>query len=104
MGLIELVVTVCALSLPGQCEDQHFSFSADMSLNQCVMNAQPYIAQWINEHPMWVAVRWRCDYVGSRRKPNSSLQTARLDVHTVMRSATSSLELVTVFSSHVGSG
>lgn len=68
MGLIELVVTVCALSLPGQCEDQHFSFSADMSLKQCVMNAQPYIAQWINEHPMWVAVRWRCDYVGSEEK------------------------------------
>jgi hypothetical protein len=33
-----------------------------MSLNQCVMNAQPYIAQWINEHPKWVAMRWRCDY------------------------------------------
>jgi hypothetical protein len=39
-----------------------------MSLNQCVMNAQPYIAQWINEHPKWVAVRWRCDYAGSKEK------------------------------------
>ena len=68
MGLIELVVTVCALSPPGQCEDQHLSFSADISLNQCVMNAQPYIAQWINEHPKWVAVRWRCDYVGSKER------------------------------------
>jgi hypothetical protein len=43
MGLIELIVTVCALSLPNQCEDQHFSFLADMSLNQCVMHAPPYI-------------------------------------------------------------
>ena len=34
MGLIELIVTVCALSLPSQCEDQHFSFLADMSLSQ----------------------------------------------------------------------
>src|SRR5262249_16077498 len=62
MGLIELIVTVCALSLPSQCEDQHFSFLADMSLNQCVMNAPPYIAQWTNEHPKChtVAVRlWR---------------------------------------------
>ena len=49
MGLIELIVTVCALSLPSQCEDQHFSFLADMSLNQCVMSAPPYIAQWTNE-------------------------------------------------------
>jgi hypothetical protein len=39
-----------------------------MSLNQCVMNAQPYIAQWINGHPKWVAVRWRCDYGGSKEK------------------------------------
>jgi hypothetical protein len=68
MGLIELVVTVCALSLPARCEDQHLSFAADMSLNQCVMNAQPYIAQWISEHPKWVAVRWRCDYGGSDDK------------------------------------
>jgi hypothetical protein len=43
MGLIDLVVTVCALSLPGQCEEQHLSFSAD-------------------------AVRWRCDYGGSKEK------------------------------------
>jgi hypothetical protein len=68
MGLIELIVTVCALSLPNQCEDQHFSFLADMSLNECVMRAPPYIAQWTNEHPKWVAVRWRCDYGGSKEK------------------------------------
>jgi hypothetical protein len=68
MGLVELIVTVCALSLPGRCEDQHLAFAADMSLHQCVMNAQPYIAQWINEHPKWVAVRWRCDYGGSEEK------------------------------------
>jgi len=68
MGLIELVVTVCALSLPTQCEDQHLLFAADMSLTQCVINAQPYIAQWINAHPKWSAVRWRCDYGGSKEK------------------------------------
>jgi hypothetical protein len=68
VGLIQLIVTVCALSLPSQCEDQHFLFLADMSLNQCAMNAPPYIAQWTNEHPKWVAVRWRCDYGGSKEK------------------------------------
>ena len=68
MGLIELVLTVCALSLPDQCEDQHLHFAPDMSLNQCVRNAQPYIAQWISEHPKWVAVRWRCEYGGGKEK------------------------------------
>jgi hypothetical protein len=26
------------------------------------MAAQPYIAQWVGEHPKWTAVKWRCDY------------------------------------------
>jgi hypothetical protein len=70
MGLIEIVLTVCALSLPDQCEDKHLQFAAgmSMSLTQCVMNAQPYIAQWINEHPKWLAVRWRCEYGASEEK------------------------------------
>ena len=50
MGLIELVLTVCTLASPDRCEEQHLHFAAEMSLNQCAMNAQPYIAQWIAEH------------------------------------------------------
>ena len=68
MGLIELVLTVCALASPDRCEEQHIHFTAEMSLNRCAMNAQPYIAQWIAEHPKWVAVRWRCEYAGTREK------------------------------------
>ena len=29
---------------------------------QRVMAAQPYIAQWVGEHPKWTAVKWRCEY------------------------------------------
>jgi hypothetical protein len=68
MGLIEIVLTVCALSLPDHCEEQHLQFSSDISLKQCTTTAQPYIAQWINEHPKWVAVRWRCEYSGTKEK------------------------------------
>jgi hypothetical protein len=39
-----------------------------MSLNQCAMTAQPYIAQWINDHPEWIAVRWHCEYGGGKEK------------------------------------
>ena len=66
MGLIEVILTVCAVSQPSHCEDQHLQFTWNGSLNQCVMNAQPYIAQWIGDHPKWTAVRWRCNYSGSR--------------------------------------
>jgi hypothetical protein len=72
MGLIELIVTVCALSLPSQCEDQHFSFLADISLNQCVTSAPPYIAQWINEHPNGLAYGGGATMAAPRRKSNSS--------------------------------
>lgn len=66
MGLIELIVTVCAVAQPSQCEDQHLQFAATMSPAQCAMAAPPYIAQWIGEHPKWQALKWRCDYPGKR--------------------------------------
>ena len=31
-------------------------------------SAQPYIAQWVGEHPKWTAVKWRCEYPHSNQK------------------------------------
>jgi hypothetical protein len=68
MGLIEIVLTVCALWAPDHCEDQHLQVGTQISLNQCAMAAQPYIAQWIIHHPKWMAVRWHCEYGGGKEK------------------------------------
>ena len=68
MGFIEIVLTVCALSAPDYCEDQHLQVATQISLNQCAMTAQPYIAQWIIDHPKWSAVRWHCEYGGGKEK------------------------------------
>ena len=68
MNMIEIIVTVCALAQPTQCEEQHLKYASMGSPRQCAMNAQPYLAQWINEHPKWLAVRWRCDYGGAKEK------------------------------------
>jgi hypothetical protein len=62
--VIEIILTVCALSDPSRCEEQRIDFAWSGSPRQCMMAAQPYIAQWIGEHPKWVATRWRCDYPG----------------------------------------
>jgi hypothetical protein len=43
------------------CEEEHLRFASNGSLRQCALAAQPYIAQWIGEHPKWTAVRWRCE-------------------------------------------
>lgn len=64
MGLIELVLTVCAIAHPAVCEEQHLQFASAGSLTQCAMAAPPYIAQWISDHPKWTAVRWHCAYPG----------------------------------------
>ena len=66
MGLIELIITVCAVAQPSQCEDQHLQFANAGSLAQSAMAAPPYIAKWIGDHPKWMAVRWHCDYPGKR--------------------------------------
>jgi hypothetical protein len=68
MDVIELIITVCAVLSPNVCEERHLTFSASFSPKQCVMAAQPYIAQWIGEHPKWTAVKWRCEYPHSNEK------------------------------------
>ena len=68
MNPIDLVVTVCAVLSPATCDEQHLVFAYGGSPAQCAMAAPPYIAQWISEHPKWVAVRWRCHYGGSDEK------------------------------------
>jgi hypothetical protein len=66
IGMIEIILTVCAVAQPSQCEEQHLQFASSISLQQCTMAAPPYIAKWIDDHPKWTAVRWRCDYPGKR--------------------------------------
>ena len=66
MGLIELIITVCAVAQPDMCEDQRLQFAEAGSPVHFARAAMPYIAQWVGDHPKWRAVRWRCDYPGKR--------------------------------------
>jgi hypothetical protein len=66
MAVIDLIVLVCLLSHPDRCEEQRLRFVWPLSSRQCDRAAPPYIAQWINEHPQWQVMRWRCEYPGSR--------------------------------------
>jgi hypothetical protein len=53
-GLIEIILTVCAIANPANCEEKYLQFAWDGSLRQCMMAAQPYIAEWIGQHPAWM--------------------------------------------------
>ena len=63
--MIELILTVCALSAPDQCQEQRLRFVSQGSLMQCVMQAPPYVAAWSGEHPASQVTRWRCTYPGA---------------------------------------
>ena len=77
MTPIDLIVTVCAVLSPTTCEEAHLVFSSDVSLQQCVMAAQPYIAQWVGEHPKWTAVKWRCEYPRNNQKASGERSVVR---------------------------
>ena len=81
MNPIDLIVTVCAVLSPATCEETHLVFSYSGSLQQCVMAAPPYIAQWVGEHPKWNAVRWRCEYPHTNDKADAGRRHARRLIH-----------------------
>jgi hypothetical protein len=68
MGFIQIVVMVCQIAQPDQCEEQHLQSAWQGSLAQCALSAQPYIAQWIGDHPLWTVKRYHCEYPATRRK------------------------------------
>jgi hypothetical protein len=69
ISLVELVLTVCTLAQPAQCEDRHFQFVDQGSLMHCMVQAPPYIAHWSDEHPGRQVVKWRCAYPNAEGEP-----------------------------------
>ncbi len=58
--MVELIVLVCSLANPTACSEKHFLFETRGTLQTCMMQAQPYLAQWAGEHPNDRISRWRC--------------------------------------------
>ena len=63
--MIELVLTVCAVTAMNSCEDKRLQFDSQESLMQCATQAPPYIAAWAQNHPGRRVTRWRCVYPGA---------------------------------------
>ena len=60
MQLVDLIFLACTLVSPGGCREYHILFQSAGSLRSCTMEAQPYLAQWIGEHPNLRVARWHC--------------------------------------------
>ena len=63
--MIELVILACLVDQPDRCKDVGLTFSGEgLTPLQCLMQAQPEIAKWVDEHPRWHARRWTCRAAG----------------------------------------
>ena len=62
MPLVELVVAVCLITEPGTCREEHFYFTENTSLLGCMMQAQPFLADWTRQHGRWSIQKWHCGY------------------------------------------
>jgi hypothetical protein len=60
MQLVDLIFLACSLINTNACREYHLMFQTAGSLQSCTMQAQPYLARWIGEHPDSRVARWRC--------------------------------------------
>ena len=62
---MELVLSVCLLSTPVDCREEHLSVSLETTAPmQCMIGAQPVIAEWSVSHPKYRVAKWRCGPAG----------------------------------------
>lgn len=67
--MIELLVSVCLVDDPARCKEVSLANADEgMSSMQCMMQAQPQIAQWIDVHPKWQLKSWTCRTAGQIAK------------------------------------
>jgi hypothetical protein len=62
MSFVDVVLAVCLFAQPSVCHEERLSFESHGSLQRCMFEAMPYIAQWSGAHPNWRVVRWRCEW------------------------------------------
>lgn len=59
MNPIDLVLLACAVAAPSACHEYHLRVQS-ASPKACTMEAEPYLAQWIGDHPKLRVARWYC--------------------------------------------
>lgn len=65
--MIELIFIACLNANSTHCEERSMVFAEQMSPMTCMMQAQPELAKWANEHPKWQVSKWKCQSGNVRR-------------------------------------
>ena len=62
---MELILAICMLNTPSTCREERVAVSTEATAPmQCMIGAQPIIAEWTQNHPKWKVERWRCGVAG----------------------------------------
>jgi hypothetical protein len=62
---MELILAVCMLTSPESCREERLTISMEQTApTQCMIGAQPIIAEWTQTHPKWKVEKWRCGPAG----------------------------------------
>ncbi|HTW28970.1 MAG TPA: hypothetical protein VME92_17725 [Acetobacteraceae bacterium] len=70
MNLVDLIVVICSLLNPTQCQEKHLLFQSQGSLRSCMIEAEPYLAQYMGEHPGYRVQRFRCAWPDTEDQPS----------------------------------
>lgn len=70
MNFVDLIIVVCSLSHPGAaCQERHLPFESAGSLMSCMWQAQPFLANWVGEHPDARIASFRCAWPDTEEHP-----------------------------------
>lgn len=56
--LFAIVMSVCLKTGDGQCREERIEISG--SAMACIVQAQPAVVEWSEDHPGWDVKSWRC--------------------------------------------
>ena len=65
MNMVDLIVLACSIASPSVCQTHHLLVQSGGSLRACMEQAEPYLAQWVGQHPNVRIARWRCAWPDS---------------------------------------
>lgn len=57
--MITLVLVVCLSATPDVCREERPPIDA-VSAMYCMVQGQQIAAEWLEEHPKWRLIAWRC--------------------------------------------
>ncbi|MBA3518477.1 MAG: hypothetical protein H0T75_12745 [Rhizobiales bacterium] len=63
MPIVDLIIAVCMAGDPIICRDEHLYFESHGSLQRCMFEAMPAVADWAGKHPQWRVSRFHCEWV-----------------------------------------